>query len=94
MTDDTEKELAGFRSPMTNLNATLDASDPEIGPQIKEVCEWREDDPNCGCWHPSCGGDLFVLDSGPPSENKMKFCCYCGKELTEVAYEDLEVKTA
>jgi hypothetical protein len=35
MTDNTEKELAGFRSPMTNLNATLDASDPEIGPQIK-----------------------------------------------------------
>jgi hypothetical protein len=92
MTDNTEKELAGFRNPLTNQTITLDSSDPEIGSQIREICKWIEDDLNCGVWHPSCGGDTFIVDSGLPSENKMKFCCFCGKELIEVAYKDLEEK--
>lgn len=50
-------------------------------------CEWEEDELNCGCWQPSCGGDLFVLDSGTPEQNKMAFCCYCGEPLIQKPYE-------
>lgn len=37
--NNTEKELAGFRNPLTNQTATLDSSDPKVGPQIKPVME-------------------------------------------------------
>ncbi len=51
-------------------------------------CEWKEDDADCGCWRPACGGDLFVLNAGTPAENKMKFCPFCGKPLKEVPYKE------
>jgi hypothetical protein len=38
--------------------------------------EWLEQD----VWATSCT-NLFVLNDGTPADNKMKYCCYCGKEL-------------
>lgn len=86
---DTDKESQA-RIVELEEKYVLDASDPEIGPQIKNICEWIEDETNCGVYKPSCGGDGFVLNCGTPSENKMKFCCFCGKELIVITYEDLE----
>ena len=46
-------------------------------------CHWVEDE--LGNWDTDCG-DCHVLIVGKPSENGMKFCCYCGRRLIEVAY--------
>jgi hypothetical protein len=48
-------------------------------------CEWKEDDE--GTWFTSCDNAFVFTDSGP-TENGMKFCCYCGKPLKEVPYEE------
>jgi hypothetical protein len=47
-------------------------------------CEWEQiEDGND--WSTSCG-DLFTLLDGKPSDNDMKFCCYCGKKMKEKIY--------
>lgn len=48
------------------------------------VCGWTSDDD--GTYHTGCG-HAFVLNDGTPTENSMRFCCYCGKpaETTESA---------
>jgi hypothetical protein len=48
------------------------------GEDMKQ-CEWEDDD---DCWATSCG-QLFVINDGTPSQNGMKYCCYCGGELVE-----------
>jgi hypothetical protein len=45
---------------------------------ISNVCQWEEDDD--GFWMTSCG-NTFVFEAGTPSDNKMKFCPYCGGHL-------------
>lgn len=48
-----------------------------------QTCEWAE---NCdGIWHTSCK-DSFYFDDGKPSENGVKFCCFCGSPLVEIPY--------
>lgn len=51
----------------------------------RETCEWRQQDvlDNSANWDTSCG-NIFVLMEGNPTDNSMKFCCYCGKELIHV----------
>lgn len=43
-------------------------------------CAWNENED--GVWETSCG-DLFEFIESGPKDNKMKFCCYCGKKLVE-----------
>lgn len=50
-----------------------------------ETCLWQEDDD--GNWNASCGEDIFCFFEGGPSDNRMRFCCYCGKRLEERWYE-------
>lgn len=46
-------------------------------------CVWTvEPDPDCEFWETDCG-ETFVFETGGPTENKMKFCCYCGANLKE-----------
>ena len=42
-------------------------------------CYWEYKD-TFDYWLTDCG-EIFCLDSGTPSDNEMKYCCYCGKEL-------------
>jgi len=51
------------------------------------TCKWTEDE--SATWNTECGG-AFDLSWGTPSENGMRFCSYCGKELVEEIYEDPE----
>lgn len=45
-------------------------------------CKWAPDK-FCGdIWESDCGGTL-MLNDGPPSDNQMKFCCFCGKPIKE-----------
>lgn len=48
------------------------------------VCAWTEDED--GNWDTDCG-DKFVFTESGPTDNGMRFCCYCGKPLKEVNHD-------
>lgn len=50
------------------------------------VCCWTED--GYGLWHTDCAGS-FELIEGTPMLNDMRFCCYCGKPLEQIDFEEL-----
>jgi len=50
---------------------------------MSETCLWTED--YDGTWETSCK-HAFVLSTDMPSDNDMRFCCYCGKPLEERPY--------
>lgn len=45
----------------------------------EEICVWREEEWG---WQTGCGHS-FSLNEGTPSQNFMRFCCYCGLPLVE-----------
>lgn len=47
-----------------------------------QICNWHQEDDEYGTWEGDCGSS-FNLNEGTPSDNQMKFCCYCGKKLVE-----------
>lgn len=49
---------------------------------MTETCGWWIEDADDGSWATSCGY-LFALNDGSPYQNRMAFCCYCGKRLIE-----------
>ena len=46
-----------------------------------KLCVWHQDY-DIGCWNSGCG-KVFEITQGTPTENGMRFCCYCGKPLKE-----------
>lgn len=48
----------------------------EIRRRDGETCEWVEDED--AIWHTACGHSFF-FDTDGPAENKLEYCCYCGK---------------
>lgn len=48
----------------------------EIRRRDGETCAWIEDDD--AIWHTACGHSFF-FDTDGPVENKLEYCCYCGK---------------
>ena len=42
-------------------------------------CAWDQDGEG-GPWATDCG-EFFELNDGTPADNRMKHCCYCGKDL-------------
>lgn len=44
------------------------------------TCDWREDED--GNWDTGCGQKHVLLDGGP-TDNHMRYCCYCGSRLRE-----------
>ena len=54
---------------------------------MPETCVWTEDWE--GTWSTACG-EAFVVECEKPSDNRMCFCCYCGKPLEERPYKDEE----
>ena len=48
-----------------------------------ETCTWQQDgDSDSGVYGTSCRR-YFNLEDGTPEDNKMKWCCYCGKKLAQ-----------
>jgi hypothetical protein len=60
-----------------NLRAALaQQADPE-------TCTWHQDgDSDSGVYATSCR-HYFNLEDGTPEDNKMQWCCYCGKKLVQ-----------
>lgn len=53
-------------------------------------CEWMQQDSIFGTdWVTECGKE-FRIDEGLPIENGMKFCCFCGKKLIDVPFDEPE----
>jgi len=50
----------------------------------RAVCDWTLDNPEHDVWATSCD-ELFIIIDGSPTDNKMKFCPYCGKSIKETA---------
>ena len=60
------------------LRAALAQQAPE-----PETCTWHQDgDSDSGVYATSCGR-YFNLEDGTPEDNKMQWCCYCGKKLAQ-----------
>ena len=56
----------------------------EAFPKSKTInCAWTQD--SDGDWDTACG-NRFAINEGLPSENDMRFCCYCGNPLHEVQF--------
>jgi membrane protease subunit (stomatin/prohibitin family) len=47
-------------------------------------CEWKHGEDDSDAWETACG-EMFCLNTGTPKENKVCFCPYCGKPLSEAA---------
>ncbi len=61
-------------------------TDPERieRPGTDTLCTWAQDDDEDedGSWATSCGQYFTIIDGGP-LDNRMRFCCYCGKPIKE-----------
>jgi hypothetical protein len=69
----------------------VDKANPGCRIEIESKCEWRIDDDESGTWSASCG--LFwSFDEGTPTENGMKYCPKCGRELEAVIEPTEEVE--
>lgn len=49
-------------------------------------CVWAQDHEDSDVWVARCG-QYFTLNEGTPSDNSMKFCCFCGRSLVVAPYE-------
>lgn len=49
-----------------------------------QTCSWEEVGE---AWETTCGHS-FMLNDGTPSDNGMRYCCYCGKPLDDLSSED------
>ena len=48
-----------------------------------ETCTWFQDgDSDSGLYSTSCRR-YFNLEEGTPEDNRMQWCCYCGKKLVQ-----------
>jgi hypothetical protein len=52
-----------------------------LGNEGPKTCEWKQDEN--GAWWTDCGNGFEFNNEGSPKDNKMKFCCYCGKPLIQ-----------
>jgi hypothetical protein len=48
-------------------------------------CVWKEDSE--GNWMTGCR-ETYIIITGTPEENRMKFCVYCGKPISQKLYEE------
>jgi len=60
-------------------------SDPQTTDLSQEHhCVWQQNDDG---QYEACGENIFTIIEGTPSDNGMKFCCYCSYPIEEKPYE-------
>ncbi len=47
-----------------------------------DTCIWRRMDGDSDSWDTICG-NAWRLETGTPTENKMRYCPFCGRHLVE-----------
>ena len=69
------------QGPTADLMAELRAA---LAQQAEpETCTWQQDgDSESGLYATSCRR-YFSLDDGTPEDNRLAWCCYCGKRLVQ-----------
>jgi hypothetical protein len=68
--------------PNTTNQPTTYPTQPEqvnLLERVKE-CGWEKDDN--GNWSATCG-EMFILLDGTPAENKLRYCPFCGRKITQ-----------
>ena len=76
-----EKRLTKMSDVMVEVNKHIKHDPPR--PWSPGVCVWTiEDDYYGEQWNSACG-ETWWFENGTPIHNKMKFCPFCGRELTE-----------
>ena len=81
---DVLRESCGGRCNVEH-NPCCDAEAANILSDV-ETCHWWEGDDG-GPWATQCN-ELFNIENEGPDANGMKFCCFCGKRLIEIAAHD------
>jgi hypothetical protein len=51
------------------------------------LCQWTQDGEGSDVWHAGCG-HYFCLNEGTPTDNNMKYCCYCGCQIEAAPFEE------
>jgi hypothetical protein len=87
-------ELAKFNlNQWINKNIELISENHKLRMQLAAVttatCIWYQDSWESEIFVSSCKND-FVLNDGTPSTKGLKYCCYCGRQIKELLYEDKE----
>ena len=73
-------ENAGY--PLALIKALRAALAQQAEP-VEQTCTWFQDgDSDSGVYGTSCG-HYFQIEDGTPADNKMAWCCYCGKKLAQ-----------
>jgi len=56
---------------------------PQQAEPEPQTCTWQQDgDSDSGVYGTSCGR-YFNIEDGTPEDNRMAWCCYCGKKLAQ-----------
>lgn len=66
----------------------LEKADLKLEEQREQYCHWLQQDGEYSEDWLACDDKMFCLTNGTPSENGMRFCPYCGKNLVEITYKE------
>jgi hypothetical protein len=71
----------GYESKKAEIESLLQQVEMahQAGRDAMPVCLWKK---GWDCWETTCG-NAFEISDGTPSENNMKYCCYCGGKVEE-----------
>jgi ribosomal protein L37AE/L43A len=82
---ETFEVVCGIKPSNSDVSMTQDVLiDVKTGQSVEKVeCSWiQEDDPDICYWKTGCGNSFYFTE-GTPTDNNMKYCCYCGKLLKQ-----------
>lgn len=72
-----------YDGTLLDVEMSTEQSNTDLSVTQYDDCIWVElDDPDIVLWATSCG-NKFRIEFDKPSDNHMKYCCYCGKEIAE-----------
>ena len=71
-------------APFLACDGAIDALRAALAQQDEsETCTWHQDgDSDSGFYATSCRR-FFNLDDGTPEDNRLAWCCYCGRKLLQ-----------
>ena len=75
-------KISGYANNKKVITALRAALAQQAEP-VEQTCTWFQDgDSDSGVYGTSCG-HYFQIEDGTPADNKMAWCCYCGKKLAQ-----------